>query len=277
VPLVVQPATSVGNHTWNPRTSGAVEVRLQVADRAGNWGERMTTSSASNSGTAPPAPEVSVGRDIRFVNTDQIKLAFDIQDVGKSGIKHVEVYRTRDGGRSWQKDKDPYPINPARPPFDPITVDLGQEEGPLGLTLVARSNVDRGEPPPKQGDTPQILLEVDRTRPEVSIRDVGVGKDSQGTKLTITYTASDKNLSRQPIMLYYSENPERDWKVITSTPIENSGTYTWLMPPTVHYELYIRVEAMDRAGNKGTALSQKVVVDLAQPKVIFRDVQPVVK
>jgi hypothetical protein len=279
VPLVVQPATPVGNYTWNPRTTGAVEVRLQVQDRAGNWGERITTSTASSAGTYPSASEPSGNREIKFVNTQQIKLAYDIQDVGKSGIKHVEVYRTRDGGRSWQKDEHPYPISP-RPPFDPITVNLGSDEGSLGLTLVARSNVDNGEPPPKQGDTPQVVLEVDRTRPEVHVRGVTVGKDTQGTKLTITYQASDKNLGRQPIMLYYSENPEapeRDWKLISPTPIENSGAYTWLMPNDIHYELYIRVEAMDKAGNKGSDISKKVIVDLAQPKVIFRDVQPVLK
>src|SRR5262249_13330737 len=157
----------------------------------------------------------SSNREIKFVNTQQIKLAYDIQDVGKSGIKHVEVYRTRDGGRSWHKDERPYPINP-RPPFDPITVDLGPDEGSLGLTLVARSNVDAAEPPPRGGDPPRAVPEGPRPRPEVHVRNIGVGKDTQGTKLTITYQASDKNFGRQPIMLYYSENPEspeRDWKL----------------------------------------------------------------
>jgi hypothetical protein len=276
VPLVVEHAFPAGNHTWNPRASGAIEVRLQVWDRAGNRGERSTTTTPSSGGSSPATPEPSINREIKFVNSQQLKLAYDIQDVGKSGIKNMEVYRTRDGGRSWLKDKDPYPISP-RPPFDPITIDLGPDEGPLGLTLVARSNVDRGDPPPKQGDQPQLLLEVDRTRPQVSIRDVLVGKDAQGTKLTISYSATDKNLGRQPIALYYSESPERDWKLITPTPIENTGTYVWLMPSDVHYELYLRVEAVDKAGNAGTDISKKVIVDLAQPRVIFREAQPVVK
>ena len=50
------------------------------------------------------------------------------------------------------------------------------------------------------------------------------------------------------------------------------------MPESVPYQFYVRVEAVDRAGNSGTAETAKpVIVDLSQPKVQFLSVEPVAK
>ena len=60
-----------------------------------------------------------------------------------------------------------------------------------------------GEQPPKVGDAPQVWVEVDTTKPIVQLKGVEVGRGQDTGNLTINWSASDKNFSRQPISLSY--------------------------------------------------------------------------
>jgi hypothetical protein len=276
IPLAGELAAS-GQRYWKPATNGTVEVRLRARDRADNWNEDKTTIGAAGfNGTAPPiTPSESTGpkpaeSGIRLVNSKRIGLNYEIKDKGPSGVSVVELWYTQDaGGRNWQKYREE--TGDVHPPF---MVDVNGE-GLYGFTLVVRSGVGLGERPPQVGDQPQVWVEVDLTKPIVRLGSVEVGRGHDAGRLAITWTATDKNLGRQPISLSYAEQAAGPWTPIAAN-IENTGRYIWQMPTGVPYRFFVRVEATDGAGNSSTADTQTpVIVDLAQPKGVILNVQPV--
>jgi hypothetical protein len=266
---------SAGQHAWNPGTNSALEVRLQVKDKAGNIGEDKTTvtpgdkfrplpGSGSDQATKP-AP----ANGVRYVNNTNFGLNYQITDVGKSKVAAIELWVTRDG-KEWRRHAE----RPSEQPPFPVEV---TEEGRYGFILIARSGVGLSEPPPKLGDPPQVVVEVDLTKPKVTLQSVDVGKGPQSGTLSISYSAADANMERQPITISYAENPAGPWTPIVKGT-ENTGTYLWRMPAELPSELYIRVEAIDKAGNIGSAeTANKIVVDLSVPKARVLDVTPVPK
>src|SRR5438093_543980 len=147
-------------------------------------------------------------------------------------------------------------------------------EGVYGITLVAKSGVGLGERPPQVGDRPQLQIEVDTTKPSVRLQDVVVGQGMDKGKLSVTWSASDRNLLPEPIGISYSQTPTGPWTPIGERMV-NTGRYVWNMPQQVPYQFHLRVEAVDRAGNVGEAITPHLIkVDLSQPKAKILDVSP---
>lgn len=92
---------------------------------------------------------------------------------------------------------------------------------------------------------------------------LGVGPDA-GT-ITIQWMVQDKNLVADSLNLYYASRPDGNWTPIASG-VRNEGSYRWLLPSGVGPEIYLRVEASDRAGNIGRGELRDPVA-LPQPKV----------
>jgi len=261
---------ATGQAYWIPITNAPLDVRVTVSDTAGNVGEgrlALAAPGVANPANAnqPPAGNPPSGQPaMRYVNSKRINLNYRLDDVGPSGAV-VELWYTRDG-RSWQKyseDKSPQP---------PFIVDV-HDEGVYGFTLVVRSGVGIGDKPPQVGDPPQIWVEVDLTKPAVRLLNVDVGRGSDAGNTTITWAATDKNMARQPITLSYADQADGPWTTIASN-LENSGRYVWRMPPSgVPFKMLVRVEAVDKAGNIGSATTtEHVKVDLSRPKVSILDV-----
>jgi hypothetical protein len=268
VPLPV-PQTMTGHYEWNPPGAGAVEVRIQVKDRAGNVGKGSSTLTPTPGRTgATPTPEPARG-NVLWVNSKRIQLNYKIEDQGPSGVKTVEVWYTEDPQcKTWTK----YPQDANGQP--PYTIDV-DHEGRYGFTLVARSGVDFGEPPPKPGDQPQVWVEVDTTKPKVTVLRAEPGRGLDKGKLFIEWTATDKFLRARPITLSYAENPTGPWKPIV-TNSDNTRQYVWQMPDGLPFQFHVRVEAIDEAGNVGSDTTNRPVkVDLAIPKVRVISVEPV--
>jgi hypothetical protein len=264
---------AVGQHYWTPSTGGPMEVRLTVSDAAGNVGQDKVIVPAGGGAFPPnpadnqPKPPAASGGPpaVRFVNSKVISLNYRIDDLGPSGIKVIELWYTQDG-RNWQKYKEDTTGKP------PLVFDVHQE-GLYGFTLVARSGVDLGERPPQPGDAPQIWVEVDETKPVVRVLGVDVGRGNDAGTMTITWTATDKNLQSQPVTLSYAEQADGPWTTIAAN-LANSGKYVWKMPPSgMPYRFFVRVEAIDKAGNVGVDQTAKeVIVDLHLPKPRIVDV-----
>ena len=279
IPLPADP--SAGQHYWNPQTNAALEVHLRVKDRAGNAAEATTNVilGQQEGGQPYPAPSPAAGlpagfpgaAERRLVNSKRISLNYELKDVGPSGVASVELWFTQDG-RSWNR----YPLPRAEdgaPPPRPLVFDVSGE-GVYGFTLVARSGVGLSERPPQVGDRPQIWVEVDLTRPVVQVHSVNVGRGSDKGKLTINWSARDKNLGREPISLSYAKETGGPWTPIAEH-VPNTGRYVWKMPEQVPYQFYVRVEAADQAGNVGEAVTPDMVrVDLALPRVRILAVEP---
>lgn len=270
VPLSAQQLAQ-GQHIWNPSSSGNVEVHLSVRDLAGNHGESSITllPNGTRAGSIALDGNNTKG-NVSMVSSRRFQLKYTIDDVGPSNISRIEVFVTRDGGRTWRKyDQD-------APKDGPCTVEVA-EEGRYGFTLVAKSGVDLGDPPPRSGDVPQYWVEVDETRPVVRLVGVDVGRGIDLGNLTVTWTASDRYLGPNPITISYAKSTEGPWIPAVSN-LPNTGKYVWRMPGEgLPFQFYLRVEANDLARNTGMAdTTAPVKVDLSTPKarVISAEVHP---
>jgi hypothetical protein len=193
-----------------------------------------------------------------MVNSRRIRLNFNIAEVGPSGVSSVELWATRDG-RTWQR----YSSEP--PPSGPLVVHVA-EEGRYGFSLVVKSGVGLGAPPPCPGDAPQLWVEVDETRPKVRLLHAEVGKGPESDCLLLSWMASDVNLMPHPITLSTATSRDGPWTPVAAH-LENTGKYVWRMPKDVPYQFYVRVEASDRAGNRGVdCCPEPVKVDRARPR-----------
>ncbi len=271
---------------WNPETREPLEVRLRARDRAGNWGEAVTaigpagqaTSSTGGNVVGPPrdsdqAPAAPiygspVDPERRLVNSKRISLNYELKEVGPSGVSAIELWWTQDG-RGWYR----YPQVKSGTDRPPLVFEVNGE-GVYGFTLVAKSGVGLGEQPPQVGDRPQVWVEVDLTKPVVTLQNVMVGRGPDKGKLTVLWTAQDKNLGGEPITLSYAQQPAGPWTPIAGK-LPNTGRYIWSMPEQVPYQFLVRVEAADLAGNIGESVTPNMVkVDLSQPRARILQVEP---
>jgi hypothetical protein len=150
-------------------------------------------------------------------------------------------------------------------------------EGRYGFTIIAKSGVGFSDPPPAVGDEPQLWVEVDETPPAVHLLSAEVGRGPETGTITIRWTAADKFLADKPITISYASadgSPVKQWTTIASN-IANDGKYVWKMPDGVPFKMYIKVEAVDQAGNVGKdELQQPMPVDLKIPKVTIIGAEP---
>jgi hypothetical protein len=276
-PLIVDPA-ALGERAWTPGTSGAVTVRLRVRDLAKNENEATLTVlpggqevRSSSSGVGDLDTASAGGGPIpgkRWVNSKRITLNYEIQEKGPSGVSAVELWFTRDG-QKWEKFPKEQ-TNPAAPFVFEVP-----EEGIYGFTLVIRNGVGLGPPPPRTGDPPQLWVEVDLTKPAVHYANTEVGRGPDTGTLTITWAAVDKNLAREPITLSYAEDAKGPWTPIEKN-LENTGRYVWRKGAGAPHRFFVKVEAVDKAGNVGDAVTIKpVLFDLVQVKGRITGVEPV--
>lgn len=283
-PLRVDPYAT--QYYFNPGTEGGVEVRLRVRDRAENWGEDKLTldgGGQAGGGDLPPDRERPAVRsvprpdaNVRMVHSKEFMLSYGVKDVGRSNISNVDIWYTQDG-TNWQKYRRQKVSEDgsAQPPFT-VSIKVA-EEGLYGFSLVVISGVGYSVPPPQVGDKPQVWVEVDVTKPQVQLGPITVGRDRDEGKLTVTWRAQDKNLIAQPITLSYADKPEGPWTAFAEK-IENTGRFVWQMPRDVPFEFLVKAEAVDKAGNIGSAVTTEMIkVDLAKPKAEILGVQPIGK
>jgi len=92
--------------------------------------------------------------------------------------------------------------------------------------------------------------------------------------MILTWTASDTNLLGNSINLYYASKADGPWNVIVSG-YKNEGVYRWMVPANLTGPIYLRVEAMDRAGNVGRMeLPTPVSVETGKQRVKVIGVGP---
>jgi hypothetical protein len=179
----------------------------------------------------------------RMVNSRRITLDYDLADVPSPERSHLELWYTQDG-RSWFKDQTEVKCG------EPYVIEVNRE-GTYGFMMVARQPGEKSQPP-GPSEQPQAWVEVDWTRPVVSLMNVIPGRTASGRSVSIMWNASDSHMADSPITLSWSETPTGEWKTF-ATKVENSGRYVWQVPSNVPGEIYLRVEALDTVGNSGVA------------------------
>lgn len=170
------------------------------------------------------------------------------------GATKLEFWATRDLGRTWQVLKnDSIGTSPAM-------LDLPTE----GLYAIAI--LDAGQGPPKANAAPDYWVEADATKPLAVLTKTAMGEGADEGTLMISWIAQDRNIADKPISLYYQTKDGTTWAPIAKglaqgKPVATEGSYRWKLPANLGSELTIRLDAVDRAGNVGSAVSGTVHLD----------------
>jgi hypothetical protein len=211
---------------------------------------------------------------LQYINKRQVKLGFNVNKIGPSGLGGVDVYITTDEGATWEKSTaDPnvsLPISPdmrGAPIRGTVTVTLAKEAVVYGFYLVIKSKAGRGKPPPRPGDMPQVRIEMDTTAPVATLRAPQPAPGRQDS-LILTWDAEDRNLAQNPISLEWAKTANGPWEFIGDAQLPNTGKYTWVMREGVPSMVYLRLTVRDIAGNVAEAKTdQPVLIDLVDPEI----------
>jgi hypothetical protein len=263
-------------------------VRASAADKAGNRAVReidlgrdaggVVTADHTQAAPAPPlADEVDAARTAekqspaeagsaprQILNTLRCQLEYALDTLN---VTSVEAYATRDGGKSWMRlceDSDRR---------SPLEFEL-PEDGVYGLALVV-STAGRPALPPAPGDAPDWWVEIDTVRPAVTMRDIQQGSGDRAGQLTLSWSAQDKNLGPEPVELLWAAQPAGPWQS-AAKGLKAVGSAHWTVPREAGGQVYIRLEATDRAGNVGRwETREPVVLEAARGKARILGVKPV--
>jgi hypothetical protein len=211
----------------------------------------------------------------QHVRDRTVAIDFDVDRKGPSGVKKIEVYATRDDGQTWSRYSDTLITT------SPLQLDLPANDGLYGFCMVLYSGVGQTEGPPKRGDPPQFRLLVDRTLPQVSLYQPTLDPN-QPNSLLIRYKAEDANLVPGSVALFWKSRPDQPWQPLAAANSHPSAEFkevqecSWVLPPDVPNNVYLRVTARDQAGNLGEFVTRDpVTVDLNKPVARFKAVTPV--
>jgi len=240
-------------------------IRNQVIPGIENRGPGPVTNTPPVGSNNPQFPP---GQRPRMVNSRTFEMDYEIDSVGPSGVAKVELWGTRDGGRTWSS----YGTDPDN--RSPIRVNV-EGEGLYGFRIVVQSGSGLGGLPPRSGDAPELWVAVDLTKPSVRLIDANPGSGPQGGEVLIRWEASDAALANRPITLQFSEKPGGPWSIIAAG-LENTGQYAWRPDARVPDSVYLRVEARDEAGNIGAfEATEPVPLERLRPEGKIRGVRSI--
>jgi hypothetical protein len=244
---------------YSPSSNPALSIPSSPS--AADSGRSSLSGTPSTGGMLPP------GERPLMVNSKSFDLDYEVDGVGPSGIARVELWGTRDGGRTWSS----YGIdNDNRSPIR-ANVD---GEGLYGFRIVVQSGNGLGGLPPHSGDAPDLWVSVDLTKPVVRLVDATAGDGPHSGELLIRWEASDAALATRPITLLFSDRPGGQWSIIAAG-LENTGQYAWRLDSRAPDRIYLRIEARDEAGNIGVfEAAQPVTLDRIRPEGHIRSVRP---
>jgi hypothetical protein len=224
---------------------------------------------ASENGTVPfTFPGLPAGERPRMVNSRTFDLEYEVDSVGPSGIGRVELWGTTDGGQSWRRFTA---VNDRR---SPLRVNV-PDEGLYGFRVVVINGSGFGAKPPAAGDSPDLWIGVDLTKPTARIVSAQQGVESESGQLIISWQADDKLLAARPISLSFSPTRGGPWTPIAAG-LENTGRYAWPIDNRTPPTLFLRLEVRDEAGNVAVhESSEPLAIDQSHPTARIRSVRPV--
>ena len=248
-----QPPAPIQNHFSQPKSLSSVGYR---------------SPSSSGPPTRDVMPKRKSNAPIQIIGSKRFRLNYGIDSIDPSGVARVDLWLTRDDGTTWQAwGSDP----DSRSPF-PVEV---QQEGRYGFKIVVHSKDGLTGQGPSSGDDPDMWVLIDTQSPMVRIKSVPYGRGKEAGRLVVNYSVSDKFLTLRPIVLAYSPNPQGPWEVI-GDGLRNEGRFVWKPTPDVPDRIFLRIDALDKAGNVGVhMLSQAIDVSGLVPRGTIHGVVPV--
>jgi len=215
----------------------------------------------------------------QVINAVAFDLNYQVEQRGPSGISRVDLWVTRDDGKSWvwwskHEGRDPV-----------LKVNLGttsnvQPEGLYGFRLVPVSGAGLSDATPAAGDSADMRVIVDVTAPTVKIFPATADPNSIDS-LVLQWEATDKNFGDDPITLEWCESPTGPWRPVATTVnaealnglgavakhLPNTGKHSWKVPTGLPPRVYLKVTARDAAGNTTEQVTREpILVDLTKPR-----------
>jgi hypothetical protein len=179
----------------------------------------------------------------RMTNSREFSLDYEVEALGPAAVQSVELWGTSDGGRTWtrwQADEDRQ---------SPVEVQV-ERDGVYGFRVVIVSARQLASLRPQPGEPADIWIGVDTTPPSVRITAALYGEGEHAGKLDIRWQAFDTGFGERPLTLSFSESADGPWNILAAG-LPNSGQYYWAVEPRIPREIYLRIEAIDDAGNLG--------------------------
>lgn len=199
--------------------------------------------------------------EILHVKKRGFELSFQVDNVGPSKVRSIDVWWTHDG-KAWKRYPDD--VRPASP--IPITV---QADGRYGFTLIARNGAGLSGNPPRSGDAPQVWVEVDTVAPVVKIEAVEPAQGTKPGQVQVRWSIEDRN-PRPSVEIFRSDSPTGPWRSLGWFQDESCAAN--FSESDVPCGSYLRIEGHDTCGNVGVAISREPVrIDSMIPRI--RDVR----
>lgn len=264
-------ASSAGRQTSGESASEAIAPSSAPAGFAPDIHARTSAQTVSNARVGRPGSPLDFSLlpaavRPRMVNSASFELEYEIESVGPSGVGRVELWGTRDGGRTWSD----YAVDTDH--TSPMSVTVGGE-GIYGFRILVQSGSGFGGRPPAEGDLPDIWIGVDLTRPTCRITGTEVSPDA--SELLVRWEATDDVLDPRGVTLLFSESRNGPWTPIASG-LENTGSYAWRLDGRVPERIVLRLEVRDEAGNAGVFdTADTVALDRHRPAGRIRGVRPI--
>ena len=230
-------------------------------------GFRNQASQGTSVVESQPRPRNTGRVPMQIIGSQRFRLAYGIDAIDPSGVAKVDLWMTRDGRNwsAWGSDPD------NQSPF-PVAV---EQDGKYGFRIVVRSKDGLTGQGPSTGDEADMWVQVDTQSPLAHITSVPYGRGDEAGRLVVNYSAADDLLTLRPITLSYGDNPNGPWIPI-GEGLRNEGRFVWKPQSNVPDQIYLRIDALDKAGNVGVhVLSQVIDVSGLVPRGTIRGVVPV--
>lgn len=211
-----------------------------------------------------------------LLNHRDVSIDFEVTSMGGSPIRAVELWASRDSGKTWEKlDR----MVGAKSPFKAT---LGAE-GSYGLMLIFES-----ESGLRSRGNQVVPVQIDLTPPVVRIdpamkSNVAPAGNAGPRTVRVEWSMEDKSLDVGGTRIEYSVNGRNWFPMTLSEPMqfEQKGTSgevkcsaLWELPTGIPHGVMVRVTARDLAGNQTTAeIPQKLTVDLVAPEGRIRGIE----
>ncbi|HMP78962.1 MAG TPA: hypothetical protein PKD54_05885 [Pirellulaceae bacterium] len=185
------------------------------------------------------------------VNSRRFRLDYDLGAIAPSDVARVVLWVTKDRGQTWESyGEDPDQVSPM-----PVEV---EGEGHYGFRIVVHTRSGLVGRSPARGDDADAWIRVDLSPPVAQITSAPYGRDEWAGHLVIHWTAVDEQFRHRPIHLSYATTGDGPWTMIADG-LENTGNYPWKVDSNVPARIFLRLDAIDAAGNVTTSITTEPV------------------
>lgn len=200
-----------------------------------------------------PEPKVNASDPLHYFTNQKIVMVRQPDGYTPEEIPRVAIWWTNNNGFHWNKGG----YFGRQQTFFPFEV---EEDGDYGLRFVGPGQ----EPALHSLPHPERVYHVDTVLPEVVVTvDPEKTWYNVGESVAVSWRASDYHLIENPVRVgvLYDFTKRGDNAVELQRDLPDQGTLTYTIPgDALDHEIRFRVDALDRAGNLGIAISYALQV-----------------